>query len=83
MMMWWELDIIAQDEKSNLIFVEVKCVDHTDDLFGYVTKKKLHTLKRSIEHYCIQTEREYAEIRLDIVFVKHGQIIEIFENIIF
>lgn len=63
--------------------MEVKCVDHTDDLFGYMTKKKLHTLKRAIEYYCAQTEIQYTEIRLDVVFVKYGQIIEIFENITF
>lgn len=78
-----ELDLIMQDAQNHLIIVEVKCVDHTDDLMWYIGRKKLSTLKRSIEYYCSQTPLSYTSVRLDIVFVKHGQIYEIFENIAF
>ena len=72
-----------QNQDSDLIFVEVKCVDHTTDLTGYITRKKLSTLHRAIEYYASQTQIKYRDLRLDIVFVKHHQIYEIFPNISF
>jgi Holliday junction resolvase-like predicted endonuclease len=82
-MRWWELDLIFKNKNETLVIVEVKCVDHTDDLIWYIGKKKLLTLKKSIETYCTYCWLSYNDIRLDCVFVKHDQIYEIFENIQF
>lgn len=72
-----------QDNQGNLVIIEVKCIDHTEDLIDYISRKKLSTLKKSIEHYCNQTPISYQSVRLDIVFVKNNSLYEIFENITF
>jgi Holliday junction resolvase-like predicted endonuclease len=72
------LDLIFQ--KDNILtFVEVKVVDQIDDLYDYVTPKKLGHVKHTIEYYLLNhpTSREYV---LDIVFVRDNSILEVYAN---
>ncbi len=76
---WWELDLIFQ--RTNILtFVEVKVVDHIDDLQWYLTLKKLGHIKHTIAYYLLThpTDMEYV---LDIVFVRDNSILDIYENI--
>ena len=75
----WELDLIIEDSKK-LIFVEVKTVDQIDDLFDYITPRKLSTVKRTIQTYLWKNPTQ-KDIRLDVVFVKNKQVFEVYENI--
>jgi Holliday junction resolvase-like predicted endonuclease len=73
------LDLVF--EKDNILtFVEVKVVDHIDELHDYVTPKKLGHLRHTIEYYLLKhpTDKEYV---LDVVFVKNGSIQDIYTNV--
>jgi Holliday junction resolvase-like predicted endonuclease len=61
------LDIVATKEDC-LTFVEVKVVDHIEDIDGYVTPKKLGFLTRAIEWYLTAHPSQH-EIVLDVAFV--------------
>lgn len=76
---WWEIDLIFQ-KNTILTFVEVKVVDHIDDLQDYVTQKKLWYVKRAITYY-LYTHPNDKEYILDVVFVKNNSIIEIYNNV--
>jgi len=58
----------------------VKVIDHIDDLFGYITEKKLYFLRKAIAYYC-HAHPTKNTIRIDVAFVKEGKIVEIYENI--
>lgn len=76
---WWELDLIFQ--KNNILtFIEVKVVNHIDDLQDYVTQKKLWHVKHTIDYYLLNhpTPMEYI---LDIVFVKNNSILDTYTNV--
>lgn len=75
----WEIDCIVENER-HIVFVEVKVVNHIDDLQSFITGKKLYYVQKTIEQY-LHTHHIDKDPRLDIVFVKHGAIIEVFENI--
>ena len=75
----WELDIVAT-KWGGLVFVEVKVVDHVDDISNYVTPKKLGFLQRAIERY-ITDHLTDKEISLDVAFVHGNTIIEVYENV--
>lgn len=75
----WELDLIVENTDTT-VFIEVKVVDHIDDLFGYLTQKKIYFLYKTIEWYRLKHSIRDI-IRLDVVFVKNAQILEIYENI--
>ena len=74
-----ELDLIFENDEL-LTFVEVKVVNQVDDIFDYITPKKLWTIKRTMERYLLKhpTNKEYV---LDVVFVKNNSIVEIYENV--
>ena len=76
---WWEIDIVVEN-LSELIFIEVKTIDHIDDIDWYVSKRKIALLKNCIEHYLMRNPSD-KEIRIDVVFVKNNLISEIYENI--
>jgi len=76
---WWELDLIFQ--KDNILtFVEVKVVDHIQELHDYVTPKKIGHVKHTIEYYLLKhpTDKDYV---LDVVFVRDNSIFEIYKNV--
>jgi len=75
----WEIDIIVENEDS-FVFVEVKSMSCKMDLYNYLSKKKLRTLKKTIEAYLRKHKME-KQIRMDIVFVLNWKIIELYENI--
>ena len=66
--LWGELDIICMKEKI-WRFVEVKYREST--IFGYpedaMTPKKIKTLLRAIELYCIKKDIDFSETRLDFL----------------
>lgn len=76
---WWEIDIIAKDQ-DNIVFIEVKVVDNSNDLLWYISNKKIATLERSILHYC-QKYNIDLPIRMDLIYIKNKEILEIYENI--
>ena len=69
-----EIDLIVTTPEE-LVFVEAKVVDHIDDLDGYITPRKLSALKRTIDVYLYE-HPTHKTLRLDVVFVKQGKIIE-------
>lgn len=75
----WELDIVAI-KWDILAFVEVKVVDHIEDIHGYLSPKKLWAVKRSIELYLYKHPHD-KEISLDVAFVAWNSIVEIYENV--
>ncbi len=74
-----EIDCIVENDRY-IVFVEVKVVNQIDDLQSFITGKKLYYVQKTIEQY-LHTHHIDKDPRLDIAFVKQGQIIEIFENI--
>lgn len=76
---WWEIDIVAQKD-GTIVFIEVKVVDRTDDLVWYITPKKLLYLDRTIQDYMYKKWLNF-NIRMDVVFVKNNQILEVYENV--
>ena len=75
----WEIDLIFESD-SELVFIEVKTVDHTEDLENYITKSKLKALERSVESYITKYPTS-KDLRIDVAFIQQGKIIEIYENI--
>ena len=76
-----ELDIVAEN-KTSISFIEVKNVDWIDDLFDYISKKKISRIKKTMSHYLMENPTE-KDIQIDIVFVKNGKIFEAYKNITF
>jgi len=76
---WWELDLIFK-KNDILTFVEVKVVNHTNDLHDYVTPKKLGHVKHTINYYLLEHPTLMEHI-LDIVFVRDNSIFEVYENV--
>lgn len=80
-MRWWELDIVLckwQEYK----FVEVKTINHIQDINNFITKWKKSALRRSIYQYLIERNLDMynTDISVDFVFVKWENIVDIFEN---
>jgi len=74
-----ELDIVAENA-DELIFIEVKAVDRTNDLHEYITPTKLANLQMTIESYL----RHYPTkkpFRLDVAFVRWNTIFDIYRNV--
>lgn len=77
---WWEIDIIATDQ-SNIVFIEVKVINSIDDTQSFITNKKIYYLEKTIQHYIMSNRINDKDPRLDVAFVKNGQIIDIFTNV--
>lgn len=77
---WWELDLIFSKVWS-LKFIEVKNIDWINDLFDYITKKKLNFLIKTINIYLYKFDITNIDYSLDVVFVKKNEIYEIYDNI--
>lgn len=75
---WWEIDLVVKQD-DDLMFVEVKTIDNTDDIHGYITQGKINALERSISTYIQKLEPDYDNIKLIFVFVKDNQIVQIYE----
>ena len=76
---WGEIDLVLLKDNTT-IFVEVKVVDHIQNLHNYVTKKKLKNLQKTIEAY-LRKHNVETDLRLDVVFVRNGSILEVIENV--
>lgn len=76
---WGELDLIFDNEKQ-ILFIEVKVVNHIDQLQDYITQHKLKALKKTIDTY-LRKNPTNKEIRLDFVFIKNKEIIEVYKNV--
>ena len=68
---WWEL-----------VVIEVKTVNDIDELDNYITEKKIWFLQRTLESFLQNIDESRIEdIRMDVVFVKNNQILEIYEDV--
>ena len=74
-----ELDIICKHAEM-IVFVEVRSVDHIDDLFEYMTPAKMSHLSKTMHSRIQEAEREGSR-RLDVIFVQQGKVTEWFENV--
>lgn len=74
-----EIDLIMQ-KADELVFVEVKVVDGIQDWTSYLSARKFQALERSIEAYCFREGWEES-VRLDVVFIAGGKVIEVYENV--
>lgn len=75
---WWELDLIMKNNTA-LLFVEVKCVDATDDIADHIKYQKLWTVKKTIDWYLYETQtKDLWEILLAVVYVRWHSIYHIF-----
>ena len=75
----WEIDLIF--EKDNLLlFVEVKVVDSVDDIFWYITKRKIKYLKKTIFSFLAKNPKylQYDK-KLVFVFIKGEKILDIYD----
>ncbi|MDP2669656.1 MAG: YraN family protein [bacterium] len=74
-----ELDIVCT-EKDTLVVVEVRSVDHIDDLHEYMTPQKMSHLFHTIEAYILAHNRQ-SLVRLDVVFVQQNSILEWYKDV--
>ena len=74
-----EIDIIAETN-DELVFIEVKAVHHTDDLYNYITPVKLSALQKTINYY-LYKHPQHKPFRLDVAFVKWNTIFQIYKNV--
>ena len=78
---WWEIDLLMK-KWWELVVIEVKTVNDIEDLDNYVTPKKIWFLQRTLENYLQDIDESWIEnIRMDVVFVKNNQILEIYEDV--
>ena len=75
-----EIDLIFGKENT-IVFVEVKVVDGVDDIFNYLSQKKLKALWRAIHTYCMRPFVQCDDVQLDVVFVKWWKIREVYDAI--
>lgn len=74
-----EIDLIVENDEE-VVFVEVKVVDGIDDRNSYLSPRKIQALERCIENFCFRKTIDKS-IRLDVVFIQKGVVIEVYENI--
>ena len=78
---WWEIDLLMK-KWWELVVIEVKTVNDIDELDNYISPKKIWFLQRTLENFLQNIDASWIEgIRMDVAFVKNGQIFEIFEDI--
>lgn len=75
-----EIDLLMQKDKL-LVAIEVKTVNHIDELDNYISLKKIWLLEKSLVSFLQDQGEAFEEIRMDALFVKEGEIIEIYEDI--
>ena len=78
---WWEIDLLMR-KWGELVVIEVKTVNNIDELDNYITEKKIWFLQRTLEKFLQNIDESRIEnIRMDAVFIKNNQILEIYEDI--
>jgi len=78
---WWEIDLLMK-KWWELVVIEVKTVNHIDELDNYITERKIWFLQRTLENFLQNIDESWIEyIRMDVVFVKNNQILEIYEDV--
>jgi putative endonuclease len=76
-----EIDLIMKKD-STLVVIEVKNLDTIAELDNYITSRKIAHLQRTLDAFLWEYgEEQFTAIRMDVVFVSHGAIREIYENI--
>ena len=76
-----EIDILMKKNKT-LVAIEVKTINHIDELDGYISPKKIWLLHKTLQYYLQNLdESQFDEIRIDAVFIKNNTIIEIYQDI--
>lgn len=76
----WEIDLIMQS-LDEIVFVEVKLVNHMDDLHNYMTYRKLRTFHKTIATYQHRVGiPKWYSMRVDVVFVKDTTILYVFDH---
>ncbi|GHW03008.1 hypothetical protein AGMMS50249_7940 [candidate division SR1 bacterium] len=76
-----ELDLLMKKGK-NLVAIEVKYLDTIDEFDDYITPHKMRALERALGSFLQDVDdSEYDEIRIDVVLVKGGKVIEVYEDI--
>ena len=76
-----EIDLLMKKEKI-LVVIEVKNLDTTTDFDNYISSKKIWHLHRTLNTFLQNIdESAFDEIRIDAVFIQHGRIVEIYQNI--
>lgn len=74
-----ELDIVVEKDELT-VFIEVKVVNVIQEIHDFITPSKLSHLIRSIQIYGMEHPK-VGMMRLDVVFVRAGKVIEVFENV--
>lgn len=75
----WELDIVV--EKWDIrTFVEVKLVNHTEDLLDYISTHKKTNLIKTLRDFNYNHPTN-KDISVDLVFVKENNILHHYTNI--
>ena len=78
---WWEIDLLMK-KWWELVVIEVKTVNDIDELYNYITPKKIWFLQKTLENYLRSVSKDRIEsIRMDVAFVKNSQILEIYEDV--
>ena len=77
---WGEIDLIFSNT-TNIVFVEVKDVTHTDDILWYISQKKRDALHKTLDTYMWRYPTS-LQPRVDFVFVKSDSIYTVIENCI-
>ena len=74
-----ELDIVGYLDDL-LVIIEVRSIDHIDDLQNYVSSLKVNHLIRSAQHR-IHIHHWSWPLRIDVIYVKWTEVVERFQNI--
>lgn len=75
----WEIDLILQNNEK-LLFVEVKSIVYVDDIYDYITPRKLQTVKKTIDTY-VWKKPTNKLVSFDVIFIKNWEVFEMYENV--
>jgi putative endonuclease len=78
-----EIDIVAMSPDAILVFVEVKFYQANNLVSPYeaVSPSKLKKIRKTAEFYCLKHRIVDQMMRLDLLVVKEGVVVDHLENI--